>query len=165
MLLATGGSIRLLAQNKMKGLLWKTEKFAFLDLGHFGDLSLDHLATDVVGIDLNSRFTSDQAILRSPDGSVFNWFIKRLNFLSAGRLVLDPEGGDEGCYEFEILAVKGTEPCAVIEIQGSNYSVTASGRTVSPENYSEAIEALVESFLAEPDRIRNHEWLYEEEGD
>lgn len=141
----------------MQGLLFKIRNFAFLDYKLFEDLPLPDFCAVGEGYDIAARLvTAAPALARLPkDGTLFQWLLRRINHLSAGRLTLDSEHGDEGYYPLSILTTRGAVPVAVLDFQGDNYGIDCFVRGEDQDECDSVVSAFVEVCAANPKQTRN----------
>ena len=132
----------------MNGRLWSSGELTFLDFHEFEDLALDALGTDIHFFNLAERFTA-RGIPRTHDGSPFAWMLGRIAHLSNGGYDVDPAGGDEGHYDIAILAVRGTEPIALIEFEGDDYGLDAGGKAVDEATFEQVITTFIADLEAD----------------
>jgi hypothetical protein len=140
----------------MHGLLFKTPEFAFLDYKLFEELPLPEFKDIPDGYEIDERLVAAAPTLAKlpVDETLFRWLLRRINHLSAGRLTLDSEYGDEGCYPLSILATRGVTPVAVLDFEGSDYAVRCFARGVDHDECDEAVTAFIAACAGEPRRGR-----------
>ena len=145
----------------MHGLLFKTPEFAFLDYKLFEELPLPDFDDNPSGYDIADRLVASASALAQlpPDDTLFQWLLRRINYLSSGRLTLDEEYGDEGHYPLSILVTRGATPVAILEFDGSNYGIECFARYASVDDCNDAVTAFIFTCTAEPKQTRKIQFL------
>jgi len=139
------------SQINVQGLLFKTGDFAFLDYRLFEDLTLPKFEDCPDGSDIAARLIAKEPALAElpKDATVFDWLLRRINYLSSGRLTLDPEDGDEGYYPLTILVTEGPRPVAVLEFEGNDYGISCYARGETAAVCNELVSVFVDACAAE----------------
>lgn len=148
----------------MHGLLFKTPDYAFLDYKLFEDLPLPDFEDNPDGYDLAGRLVTAAPNLAKlpPDETLFRWLLRRINYLSDGRLTLDSEYGDEGYYPLSILVTRGPTPVAVLEFEGSDYDILCFARSADRVKCDAAVEVLIATCSTNPNLTRQLSMLDED---
>ena len=143
-------------QINVQGLLFKIGDFVFLDHRLFEGLTLPEFEDCPDGWDIAARpISKEPALTKLPkETTLFDWLLRRLNYLSSGRLTLDPEHGDEGYYPLTMLVTEGPKPVAVLDFEGDNYGVNCFARGEAAATCDKVVSVFVDACASDLKQTR-----------